>query len=80
MFNLPDPETEIGPLESLIHHETRPMLYKNVKNYGRINYKCYQREEIGLESWNSKDVIFPSLYNYLSSSWIVIIIIVSEFC
>ncbi|PRQ46263.1 putative codeine 3-O-demethylase [Rosa chinensis] len=50
MFNLPAPETEIGPLVSLIHHETRPRLYKNVKNYGRINYKCYQRGEIALET------------------------------
>ncbi|CAN6699818.1 unnamed protein product [Malus baccata var. baccata] len=49
LFNEPDPETEIGPVEDLID-ETRQRLYKNVKNYGRINYECYQRGEIALET------------------------------
>ncbi|KAM1173300.1 hypothetical protein FF1_026033 [Malus domestica] len=49
LFNEPDPETQIGPVEDLID-ETRPRLYKNVKNYGRINYECYQRGEIALET------------------------------
>ncbi|PQP97416.1 codeine O-demethylase [Prunus yedoensis var. nudiflora] len=50
LFNEPDPATEIGPVEHLIDDETRPRLYKNVKNYGRINYECYQRGEIALET------------------------------
>ncbi|KAK9947476.1 hypothetical protein M0R45_003100 [Rubus argutus] len=49
LFNEPDPETEIGPVEKLID-ETRPRLYKNVKNYGHINYECYQRGEVALET------------------------------
>ncbi|XP_050368982.1 protein SRG1-like isoform X2 [Argentina anserina] len=49
LFNEPDPETEISPVEKLID-ETRPRLYKNVKNYGRINYECYQRGEVALET------------------------------
>ncbi|KAL6221325.1 hypothetical protein ACLB2K_009076 [Fragaria x ananassa] len=49
LFNEPDPETEINPVEKLID-ETRPRLYKNVKNYGRINYECYQKGEVALET------------------------------
>ncbi|XP_062010558.1 protein SRG1-like [Rosa rugosa] len=50
LFNEPDPDTEIAPVESLIDHETRPRVYKTVKNYGHINYECYQRGEIALET------------------------------
>ena len=49
LFNEPYPETEIGPVEKLID-ETRPRLYKNVKDYGHINYECYQRGEVALET------------------------------
>ncbi|KAL6223819.1 hypothetical protein ACLB2K_002677 [Fragaria x ananassa] len=49
LFNKPDPETEISPVEKLID-ETRSRLYKTVKNYGRISYECYQRGEIALET------------------------------
>ncbi|XP_062010828.1 protein SRG1-like [Rosa rugosa] len=49
LFNEPDPEIEISPVEELID-EMRPRVYKNVKNYGRINYECYQRGEIALET------------------------------
>ncbi|KAK7264854.1 hypothetical protein RJT34_32467 [Clitoria ternatea] len=49
MFNEPEPENEIGPVESLTD-ETRPRLYRNVKNYGVINYKCYQEGKIALET------------------------------
>ncbi|QCD80587.1 leucoanthocyanidin dioxygenase [Vigna unguiculata] len=49
MFNEPDPENEIGPVEGLID-ETRPRLYRNVKCYGDINYKCYQEGKIALET------------------------------
>ncbi|XP_004287254.1 PREDICTED: protein SRG1-like [Fragaria vesca subsp. vesca] len=49
LFNKPDPETEISPVEKLID-ETRPRVYKTVKNYGRISYECYQRGEIALET------------------------------
>ncbi|PRQ26519.1 putative oxidoreductase [Rosa chinensis] len=49
LLNVPDPETEIGPVEKLID-ETRPRIYKNVKNYSSINYKCFQRGEVALET------------------------------
>ncbi|XP_004288770.1 PREDICTED: codeine O-demethylase-like [Fragaria vesca subsp. vesca] len=48
-FNEPDPESEIGPVQKLID-EARPRLYKNVKNYGLINYQCYQGGQIALET------------------------------
>ncbi|XP_057718141.1 probable 2-oxoglutarate/Fe(II)-dependent dioxygenase [Arachis stenosperma] len=44
----PESENEIGPVESLIT-DTRPRLYKNVRNYGEINYRCYQEGKIPLE-------------------------------
>ena len=49
MFNEPEPENEIGPVEGLIV-DTRPRLYRNVKNYGEINYRCYQEGKIALET------------------------------
>ncbi|CAL0319912.1 unnamed protein product [Lupinus luteus] len=44
MFNEPEPENEIGPVEGLID-ETRPRLYRNIKNYGDM---CYQEGKITL--------------------------------
>lgn len=49
MFNEPEPENEIGPVKDLIN-ETRPRVYRNVKNYGEINYRCYQKGKIALET------------------------------
>ncbi|KAL2338438.1 hypothetical protein Fmac_012884 [Flemingia macrophylla] len=49
MFNEPGPDNEIGPVEGLID-DSRPRLYRNVKNYGDINYKCYQEGKIALET------------------------------
>ncbi|KAK4265273.1 hypothetical protein QN277_026346 [Acacia crassicarpa] len=49
VFNEPDPEVEIGPVEALID-ETRPRMYRNVKNYGIINYQCYQEGKVALET------------------------------
>jgi len=49
MFNEPEPENEIGPVEGLIN-EKRPRVYKNVKNYGDINYRCYQERKIALDT------------------------------
>lgn len=49
MFNEPDPELEIGPVEALID-EKRPRKYRNVKNYGVINYQCYQEGKVALET------------------------------
>ena len=54
MFNEPDPENEIGPAEGLID-ESRPRLYRNVKRYGDINYKCYQEGKIPLETLKIAD-------------------------
>jgi isopenicillin N synthase-like dioxygenase len=49
MSNEPEPENEIGPVEDLIN-ETHPRLYRNVKNYGEINNKCFQEGKIALEN------------------------------
>ena len=49
MFNEPETDKEIGPLEGLIDEE-RPRLYRNVKNYGAFNFKCFQKGLIPLES------------------------------
>ncbi|KAK0607309.1 hypothetical protein LWI29_012965 [Acer saccharum] len=48
-FIEPDPFNEIGPVEHLID-EQRPRLYRNVKNYGIINYECYQKGLVALET------------------------------
>ncbi|RHN64033.1 putative oxidoreductase [Medicago truncatula] len=45
IFNEPEPENEIGPVEDLIN-ETYPRLYRNVKNYCEMNYKTYQEGKI----------------------------------
>ncbi|XVF88279.1 hypothetical protein PTKIN_Ptkin19aG0037300 [Pterospermum kingtungense] len=49
LFNEPEPEKEIGAVESLVD-ERRPRLYRNVKNYGAINYECYQKGIIALDT------------------------------
>ncbi|KAE9602320.1 putative codeine 3-O-demethylase [Lupinus albus] len=54
MFNEPEPENEIGPVEGLID-ETRPRLYRNIKNYGDINYRSYQEGKIALEMVRIED-------------------------
>ncbi|KAE9462648.1 hypothetical protein C3L33_05432, partial [Rhododendron williamsianum] len=40
---------EIGPAEGLIDEE-RPRLYRNVKNYGAINFQCFQRGEVAIDT------------------------------
>ncbi|KAF5482257.1 hypothetical protein F2P56_002842 [Juglans regia] len=45
----PEPEREIGPVDCLID-DKKPRLYRNVKNYGAINYECYQEGKIALET------------------------------
>jgi len=54
IFNEPDPGNEIGPAEGLID-ESRPRLYRSVKDYGHINYKCYQEGKIPLETLKIAD-------------------------
>ena len=49
MFNEPEPEKEIGPVDGLID-EKRPRLYTNVKNYASFNFECFQKELVPLES------------------------------
>ncbi|GAU11926.1 hypothetical protein TSUD_195500 [Trifolium subterraneum] len=49
MSTEPEPENEIGPVEDLIN-KTHPRLYRNVKNYREINYKCFQEGKIALEN------------------------------
>ncbi|GLT51762.1 hypothetical protein SLA2020_251490 [Shorea laevis] len=48
-FNEPDTEREIGAVDSLVD-EHRPRLYRNVKNYGAINYECYQKGMVALDT------------------------------
>ncbi|CAK7324037.1 unnamed protein product [Dovyalis caffra] len=52
LFNEPDPEKEIGPMDSLVD-EQRPRLYRNIKNYGVINFECYQKGKIALDTMAS---------------------------
>nr|AFK39746.1 unknown [Medicago truncatula] len=54
MFNEPEPVNEIGPVEGLVN-EKRPRVYKNVKNYGDINYRCYQEGKIALDTVKMTD-------------------------
>ena len=62
MFNEPEPEKEIGPVDGLID-EKRPRLYRNVKNYASFNFECFQKELVPLESektWFSILIVFIS--------------------
>lgn len=49
LFHEPEPEREIGPVDSLVD-EQRARLYRNVKNYGFINYECYQKGIVALDT------------------------------
>ncbi|KAI3790323.1 hypothetical protein L2E82_03282 [Cichorium intybus] len=49
MFDEPDPNKEIGPIEALVD-ETRPRLYKTVKNYGFFNYECFQKGIVAIDA------------------------------
>lgn len=44
MFGLPDPETEIEPLKMLVN-ESRPRLYKSLKNYVDTYFQNYQQNK-----------------------------------
>ncbi|KAK3039962.1 hypothetical protein RJ639_027152, partial [Escallonia herrerae] len=48
-YNEPEPEKEIGPADGLID-EQRPRLYRNVKDYAAINFECFQKGEIAIET------------------------------
>ncbi|EXB85441.1 Protein SRG1 [Morus notabilis] len=43
----PDPEEEIGPADGLVDEE-RPKLYKTMKNYGHLNYVCFQKGVVAI--------------------------------
>lgn len=49
MFHMPDIEREIGPLDELVNEQT-PKKYKTIKNYGAINYECYQKGIVPLDT------------------------------
>lgn len=49
MFHIPELEREIGPLDGLVDEET-PKKYKTIKNYGAINYECYQKGIVPLDT------------------------------
>lgn len=49
MFNEPNPNKEIGPMEALID-EDRPRRYKSVKNYGFFNYECFQKGIVAIDA------------------------------
>lgn len=42
-------DKEIGPDDRLIDEE-RPRLYRNVKNYSAINFECFQKGEVAIET------------------------------
>ncbi|KAM7508270.1 hypothetical protein LguiA_018723 [Lonicera macranthoides] len=47
--NEPQPEREIRPADGLVD-ENRPRLYKTVKNYAAVNFECFQKGEVALET------------------------------
>ena len=47
--NEPEPEKEIGPADGLVD-ESRPMLYKKVKNYAAINFECFQKGQVAIDT------------------------------
>ncbi|WCJ29965.1 2-oxoglutarate (2OG) and Fe(II)-dependent oxygenase superfamily protein [Euphorbia peplus] len=49
LFHEPEPELEIGAVDGLVSEE-RPRFYRNVKNYGAINYECYQKGIVALDT------------------------------
>ncbi|KAA0047619.1 codeine O-demethylase-like [Cucumis melo var. makuwa] len=49
MFQIPEIEREIGPVEALVDQQT-PKKYKNIKNYGAINYECYQKGIVPIDT------------------------------
>ncbi|KAI8565656.1 hypothetical protein RHMOL_Rhmol03G0277500 [Rhododendron molle] len=49
MFKRPDPEKEIEPVDQLVD-EKRPRLYKKVKNYAALNYECFQKGLVPLDT------------------------------
>ena len=49
VFNEPEPEKEIGPVDELVVEKT-PRKYKKVKNYGAINYECFQKGLVALDT------------------------------
>lgn len=48
MFNEPEQDKEIGPVNQLID-EKRPRLYRNVKNFAEFNYECSQKGKVAIE-------------------------------
>ncbi|XP_058206923.1 protein SRG1-like isoform X2 [Rhododendron vialii] len=49
MFKRPEPENEIEPVDQLVD-EKRPRLYKKVKNYSALNYECFQKGLVLLDT------------------------------
>ncbi|XP_059637864.1 jasmonate-induced oxygenase 4-like isoform X1 [Cornus florida] len=45
----PEEEREIGPADGLID-EKRPRLYRNVKNYAAINFECFQKGNVAIDT------------------------------
>lgn len=48
MFNEPELDKEIGPVNQLID-DKRPRLYRNVKNFAAFNYECFQKGKVAIE-------------------------------
>lgn len=49
MFYAPDPELEIGPLNEVVD-DTRPRLYKKVRNYPETYFQYYQQGKRPIEA------------------------------
>lgn len=50
MFYTPEVNKEIGPEEGLIDNETRPRLFKKVKDYADIHWGYYQQGQRALHT------------------------------
>ncbi|WCJ29964.1 2-oxoglutarate (2OG) and Fe(II)-dependent oxygenase superfamily protein [Euphorbia peplus] len=48
-FHEPEPDLEIGAVDDFVSEE-RPKLYKNVKNYVAVHYKCYNQGIVPLDT------------------------------
>ncbi|XP_030544563.2 protein SRG1-like [Rhodamnia argentea] len=48
VFDEPEAEKEIGPVDHLVNH-TRPRLYRSVRNFTAFNYECFQKGKNSLE-------------------------------
>lgn len=49
MLKEPEPDIEIGPVDGLVD-ENMPKLYRNVKHYYAINFECFQKGIVAIDT------------------------------